>query len=186
MSEHIALTLKDAENKLADQQKAVTATKKLINGLLEMMGQSHRFTDLDEPAPIVTGTSRGDEYYGKALAWVVKDILVHRNKTGHGPASVNEIFAAMIKGGYKFETENEDNAKRGLRISLTKNSTTFHKLPTGKFGLREWYPAIKDAKDRNGKAEKESGTATEPKKAAAAVATADDEKEEAALPRNPR
>ena len=154
MSEHIARTLEDAERKLLEQQGAVKDTKKLINGLCQMMGQPSRYTDLDEPAIAATGTRRGDEYYGKALAWVVRNILENRNQTGLGPASVNELYAAMTKGGYRFETDVEENAKRGLRISLGKNSTTFHKLPTGKFGLREWYPAIKDSKEKNGRSEK--------------------------------
>jgi hypothetical protein len=33
-----------------------------------------------------------------------------------------------------------------MRISLAKNSSLFHKLPTGKFGLLEWYPNAKPLK----------------------------------------
>ena len=40
-------------------------------------------------------------------------------------------------------------------VSLTKNSQTFHKLPNGKYGLREWYPAVKDKKPGSGE-EKEA------------------------------
>jgi hypothetical protein len=59
---------------------------------------------------------------------------------------VDEIHQALLAGGYKFEAATEEIAKRGLRISLTKNSHSFHKLPSGLYGLREWYPAIKDTK----------------------------------------
>ena len=65
-----------------------------------------------------------------------------------GPASVSEIYEAMLAGGYEFEAKDADNAKRGLRISLTKSSATFTKLPQGKYGLREWYPTVKDPKAR--------------------------------------
>lgn len=47
-------------------------------------------------------------------------------------------------------TRDEENAKRGLRVSLTKNSVTFHKLPNGKYGLLDWYPGAKTKRPRNG------------------------------------
>jgi hypothetical protein len=60
-----------------------------------------------------------------------------------GPATVKEIYDALKAGGYKFETKNDANAMRNLRISLTKNTSIFHKLPGGEFGLNEWYPKLK-------------------------------------------
>ena len=92
----------------------------------------------------------GDEYYGKALASVVRMVLEARKSASIGPATVNEIYDAMVKGGYQFETRIEDNAQRGLRVSLSKNTTVFHRLPSGKYGLTEWYPAVKE-KDPNSK-----------------------------------
>ncbi|MBI1830369.1 MAG: hypothetical protein HYR84_02825 [Planctomycetes bacterium] len=102
------------------------------------------------------GPLRGDEYFGQPLQTVVREVLVSRKSSNLGPASVAEIYSAMLGGGYQFESRDEENAKRGLRISLTKNSATFTKLPGGKYGLREWYPAIKDSKPRAN--QKETGT----------------------------
>jgi hypothetical protein len=56
----------------------------------------------------------------------------------------------MKLGGYHFQAKNDDYAKRGLYQSLTKNSSTFHKIPAnGKYGLLEWYPAAKAAKGKD-------------------------------------
>jgi hypothetical protein len=94
---------------------------------------------------------------------------------------VNEIFEALVAGGYKAETEEEANAKRGLRIALTKNSQTFYRVPSGAYGLLEWYPNAKPqtveeepprAKPRRGRPPKKQirrgrppAAAKEPKKA---------------------
>lgn len=90
------------------------------------------------------------EFYGQPLAVVVRRILEKRRIANQGPATVAEIYDTMLLGDYNFETANADNAKRSLRISLTKNSSTFHKLPSGKYGLREWYPALRDRRDNGG------------------------------------
>lgn len=53
----------------------------------------------------------------------------------------------MIAGGYQFETKDDNNAMRGMRISMAKN-IKFHKLPNGKWGLKEWYPNVKEDKEK--------------------------------------
>lgn len=74
-----------------------------------------------------------------------------RRTANLGPATVGEIYDALLAGGYNFESKDTANGKRGLRVSLTKNSSIFHRLPDGKtFGLASWYPKIKE----NGKASK--------------------------------
>ncbi|HEY1785270.1 MAG TPA: hypothetical protein VGG30_06955, partial [Pirellulales bacterium] len=88
MSEHINKTIEDAEQRRRDQLSGVADTEKLINGLLHMIGQPPRYADRGSPSAIVSGVRRGDEYYGKALAWVVRNILENRHQTGTGPATV--------------------------------------------------------------------------------------------------
>lgn len=63
-----------------------------------------------------------------------------------------EIYKVMKDGGFLFEAKNDANAQRGLHIAMAKNTTTFHRLPNGNYGLREWYPAIKEKKATNGDA----------------------------------
>lgn len=93
---------------------------------------------------------RSDQFYGQPLAAAIRTILEMRRKQERGPATVNEIYGALIEGGFAFDTRNDENAKRGLRVSLTKNSVTFHKLPNGKYGLLDWYPGAKTKRPRSG------------------------------------
>ena len=116
-----------------------------------MAGRPLVFEDVKVAQHAAVGPLKGDEYYGKGFQTVVRTILEARKITGAGPATVNEIYLAMTSGGYVFDAKDDENAKRGLRISLGKSTHTFHKLPNGKFGLLEWYPAIKPAKANGAK-----------------------------------
>jgi hypothetical protein len=149
---HLLETLRAAEQRLEEQEHEVIETKKFINLACKMAGLPIRYADQDfvTAKPTNTGVVRGDEYYGKPLASVVRLILESRDRSGAGPATINQIYDAMVEGCYQFETSNPENAKRGLRESLAKNSSMFHKLPTGKFGLTAWYPAIKSGRQENG------------------------------------
>lgn len=152
MSDHLDKTIADLQRHLTDLEDQTIDTKKAINSLCRVNGKSAIYTDLERSeVPTLNGKMNGDEYYGKALATVVREILVARKDAGLGPATVNELFATMTDGGYLFEAKTADNSKRGLRISLAKNTSTFHKLPNGKFGLSEWYPAAKSPTNGNGK-----------------------------------
>jgi hypothetical protein len=131
--------------RLKEQQQAVIDTKKSINTICSAANEPPMF-----PESELRGESRGpslsiqsDQFYGQPLATSIRDILEMRRMLKQGPASVNEIFEALEQGGFKFETKNEENSKRGLRISLTKNTAIFHKLPNGRFGLVDWYPNVK-------------------------------------------
>jgi hypothetical protein len=44
----------------------------------------------------------------------------------------------------------EGDQKRGVAISLGKNSATFIRLPTDDWGLLEWYPNVREKKKRAG------------------------------------
>jgi DNA-directed RNA polymerase delta subunit len=73
-------------------------------------------------------------------------VLERRQIANVGPATVNEIYDSLVAGGYNFQTKNDDYAKRNLYTTLTKNSSVFHRLPNGLWGLLEWYPDAKTAK----------------------------------------
>jgi hypothetical protein len=150
MSEHVKQTIADLQDELRQQEQSVIETKRLINTLCKRAGMDPIYGDAE--LAISSGPSlsiRGDQFYGQPLATCIREILEMRKALNQGPATVNEIYDALATGGFKFETKNEDNAKRGLRISLTKNTSIFHKLPTGKFGLLEWYPNAKAAKPKD-------------------------------------
>lgn len=159
MSDHIQQTIADLQAKLSVQESDVVKTKRLINQLCEMSGLSPMYQDADLHEGSGPSLSiQGDQFYGQPLATCIRQILEMRKALKQGPATVNEIFDALVQGNYQFETKNEDNAKRGLRISLTKNTAIFHKLPNGKFGLLEWYPNVKTVKQPRGDTEDEEET----------------------------
>ena len=72
--------------------------------------------------------------------------LEMRKAQGLGPATPREIFESLKDGGYQFETKDETNAMIGLRALLRKNTVTFHKLPSGTYGMASWYPDAKKPK----------------------------------------
>ena len=88
--------------------------------------------------------ARPDAYYGQPLHTAIRTYLELREHIG--PATVKEIHSAMVDGGYQFETASDVNAQRSIRITLTKNSSVFHKLPNGAYGLLSWYPNAKKPK----------------------------------------
>ena len=149
MSEHLKRTIADLQEELREQERTVTETKRLINQLCKRAGMPPMYTDAELQARSGPGLSiRSDQFYGQGLSTAIREILDMRKALNRGAATLNEIYDALMEGGYKFDTKNEDNSKRGLRISLTKNTSIFHKLPNGKFGLLEWYPNAKAAKKR--------------------------------------
>ena len=136
-TDHIDQTIAEMQKHLAEDQKKVLERKRLINQLSQMAGRGQIYADAELESTSLGLTIRSDQFYGQPFATSVRDILLMRKGLNKGAATINEIYAALMEGGFKFDTKNEDNAKRGMRISLAKNNAMFHKLPTGTFGLRE-------------------------------------------------
>ncbi len=133
-------------SKLEDQERVVRETKKLINGLLLLMGNEPMYPEADESGQRTKLTSiRPDQFYGRPLATVVKEILEARGQAMGAP----EIIDALERGGYDFGGHDwkEKDRLRSFTITLAKNIVGFHRLPNGFFGLPKWYPeAIKQRK----------------------------------------
>lgn len=130
--------IEEAERKVAEQ-------KRVVNGLCETAGRPLLYSNIDAASSVNLGNIQPDQFYGQPLATAMRSILEMRKATGRGPATVREIYDTLTQGGFKFEAKDE-NALRGLRQSLTKNSGVFHKLPQGSYGLLEWYPNAKPAR----------------------------------------
>src|SRR5437667_8785737 len=92
---------------------------------------------------------RSDQFYGQTIYSAARSYLEIRKASGLGAASVNDIYAALRKGGFKFEAKDDENAKNGLRVSIRKQSAIFHRLPGGDYGLLAWYPRAKPPKDED-------------------------------------
>jgi hypothetical protein len=142
MSNPIEEAIALLQRKLKEQEREVSKTKETINRLCEAAGKPAIYADTDVSAGVVMAVTRADQFYGQPLATAVRQILEMRHAAGTGPATVKEIYETLKQGGYSFETKNDLNAMRGLRVSLTKNVALFHKLPNGQFGLVAWYPKI--------------------------------------------
>ncbi len=155
--EHIEKTIEELKQKIAEREKELNDEKAVVNKLCAMVNKPAIYAIEEEAAAVPVSSLRGDEYYGRPFAGVVTTVLENRKIQGIGPATVKEIYEQMTAGGYQFDTKNEANAMRGMRISMTKN-IKFHKLPNGKWGLTEWYPKIKADKGSQIKDELEENT----------------------------
>jgi hypothetical protein len=176
MSEHIERTIQDLQVKLQTQEQDVIETKRMINSLRGFLNQPPLFTEDQLGTKPSLGGIRADTFYGQPLATAVRMYLEMRRATGQGPATVADIYDALLRGGYAFQTT-ADNAKRILRISLSKNTAMFHKLPHGNvFGLLSWYPDVKPRRSKIESAEESSTDEEELEESDSSNIAADEEK----------
>jgi len=149
MSDHIKQTIADLQGELQKQEAAVLDTKRLINMLCGRAGMTPMYADADlQQSAGVALSIKSDQFYGQPMVTAIRQILEMRRALKQEPATINELYDSLIKGGFAFDTKNEDNAKRGIRISVTKNSGIFHKIPNGGIGLLDWYPSAKSKANR--------------------------------------
>lgn len=142
MSDHIDQTIATLQDQLRKHLDAAAETRRVINSLCRAVNREPLYLEAEQDHG--TTSIRRDQWYGQPLATAMREYLTMRRSAGLGPATAQEIHAALAAGGYLFDTKDDDNAKRGIRISLTKNTAIFHKLPGGNtFGLAEWYPNAK-------------------------------------------
>ena len=147
-AEKIRGAIEVLEEELRDQQAAVNTSKQVINALCIKAGLDAMYIVEDSDSSSSLAEIKGDTFYGRPLATVVKEYLTMRRMAGSGPATIPEIHENLFKGGYVFTAVSDKSARDGLRISLGKNQL-FHKLPNGSYGLSEWYPNAKKNDDRS-------------------------------------
>jgi len=144
-------TINDLVAKIGERMQPIIADMRIVNGLCAHAGIPPRYPDIESDAARGALAVKRDQFHAKPLATAVREYLDLRgpsDRGGLGAATVNEIYDALISGGYKPETSDETNAKRGLRIALTKNSYLFYRVSSagpagGTYGLLEWYPNAK-------------------------------------------
>ena len=150
MSTEIDKVIADLQAKLAEQEAKVIESKQLINLLCTQYGKKAIYADTELKQTSHLGTFSTDEFYGQSLSGSMRKILEQRKAIGLGPATPREIYDELLQGGYAFETTNEQNRINGIRISLRKSSSIFHRLPDKKrYGLLEWYPKAKRRQDKD-------------------------------------
>jgi len=144
---HAERTIADLEARLEKLDAESHKIKSAINCLCDVMDKPPKY-ELDEK-PEQMGGQRPDEYYGRPLATVVTEVLEQRRQAGYGSASLDEIYVQLIAGGFAFTGKSDGIKKRGLAIAMSKNRK-FHKIKSNKtWGLAEWYPEVKEAKETN-------------------------------------
>jgi hypothetical protein len=138
--------------------------KAQINGLCELDGDPLMFPDVGDARSATTASSklfplqRSDQFFGRPMATVVKEVLQWRGKSGLGATSIDDLYSTMEAGGFEFQGADEANRKRTFASTLGRNPA-FRRVPSsGHYGLTEWYPAARDKKPKNG----DDAEATEP------------------------
>jgi len=142
MSDDIRNTIEVLAKKVAAKEEEANKLKKLINELCAEENIQVRYPNIVEVSGSL-GALRADQFYGQTLTAAIRNYLEQRKASGLGAASLNDIYAAIRDGGYKFESKNEDNAKISVGNTLRKSSSIFHRLPNGQYGLLVWYPSAK-------------------------------------------
>ena len=135
------------QQKIAEHERAAAKIKSTINQALELEGRPPLYDDLDSQGSRrrLTPFAATRSSVGR-LHRASKQILEARQTMNRGAASQEELYAALIAGGFDFEAKSEDQAKRNLAISLGKNMM-FMRTPHGHWGLRNWYgPSKKRSK----------------------------------------
>jgi hypothetical protein len=88
-----------------------------------------------------------DTFTGKKLGSAVREYLTMRKASGQdAPATSREIFDALKLGGFVSGAKDDATSLVVLRTMLRKNTVMFAKLQNGKYGLRAWYPNLKQPK----------------------------------------
>lgn len=175
MTDQFTTAIAALERRLADAEKRADGIRAAINLLCEEAGMPSRYKVGAAQSPDRIDTDiKPDRFYGKKQSTAAREYLEMRRTQGVGPAKPREIFDALKLGGYRFEAKDDDVALVSLRALLRKNTVTFHKLPSGTYGLTAWYPDAKRGKvsaDDDGDDAAEGETAA-PKGTAAPNATA--------------
>ena len=138
--DHIVKTIADLEKKVAEHEADALRLKTTINELCSMAGLQPRYA----ASALQTNGARSyvirsDQFHGRPTATCVREYLEMRKRADLGPASLNEIFDALLEGGYEFNTKSDQVSRVSLNNQISKNPI-FYRLPNKQWGLLEWYP----------------------------------------------
>jgi hypothetical protein len=153
MADHVDSLLAEAVARLKQQEALVVDTKKFINQLLSFAKRDPMFPDAElGVAATLQIALKGDEYVGQKQQTATRMVLERRKALNLGPATQDELWADLVAGGYRSSAKTEAIAKQILQQMLSQNSSAFHRIPNGKWGLTEWYGDVK-RRTKQGKAQ---------------------------------
>lgn len=155
MTKTVDQAISEIQAEIAKLEAELRTKKETVNTLCGVLQRPPLYAIASEHKPVVHQSVRSDQFFGQPLASAVKAILEMRQAANLGAASINEIYEVLVRGGYLFNTQSEEIAKKSLRNSLVKNTAQFQKLPNGRFGIKSWYPKVRLA--RSGGPDNEDG-----------------------------
>jgi hypothetical protein len=144
MSDRLNAAIEELQEQIAQKEQELLPLKQTVNQLCKVSNRDPLY-DLSDGGSISPKSKlkwRVDQFFNESLSGSVADILAARKDAGlEGPATIDELYEALVAGGFKFEgtTGNEEHQKRALKTALTKNSNQFVKISENVFGLRIWY-----------------------------------------------
>jgi hypothetical protein len=144
---------KDAEltplrQQLAEKEATLNPLKITANELCKLAGLAPEYSIVEVGrAAAVSGlpqvSIRPDQFYNKELGEAVVEYLTAKKEASGGdsatPASVDEIYNALIAGGYKFYGTSDSTKKNALKTAMTRNTAQMAKINDDLYGLRKWY-----------------------------------------------
>ncbi len=133
-------TIEMVQDQIRNLENDLAEKRRMVNSLCKLIGREAIYNNV-EPSQVGT-VLRSDEFYGKSLTSAARTVLERRGAAGLGAASVDALYADLIRGGFQFDAKNDGTARRSLAISLAKNSYLFHRLPNGDWGLVGWYDKL--------------------------------------------
>ncbi|GMO87153.1 hypothetical protein [Bradyrhizobium ottawaense] len=156
MSNPFQPAIEELEKELNEIERQRTALISTINLLRGKAGMPPRQEASENGGQTASGGGgqhaavaiRHDTFFGKRMATAARTYLEMRRAAegGTSPATPRDIFDALKKGGFVFETKDDGVAIISLRNMLRKNTVVFQKLPNGTYGLAAWYPNAKKPK----------------------------------------
>ena len=124
---------------IRSKESELNNLKKAANTIFRSKGEESPFPDTDDPSEH-SGPMRirADEFYGKPFATAARTYLLKKKQA----VEAEEIVRALEQGGFDFNSQGwkVEDRLRVVSMSMAKNTAQFHKLPTGTYGLPEWYP----------------------------------------------
>lgn len=155
MDAAIQNTIDKIHTQIGVLEEQIDKKKEAINMLCELEGDPILYPDVGSDQSRAPLAFRSDQFFGRPMATVAREILEQRGTRNLGAISLDELFDTMKSGGFAFDNNNEQIAKRNLAITLAKNPN-FMRVPTsGHIGLAVWYPNAKRSK--KDKAQTENG-----------------------------
>jgi hypothetical protein len=138
MSDNLSVAIDAMVEQINAKLTEVSELKRATNTLCKVAGVDPMYPDEDQDSTGPSFRMKADEYYGKPFSTAAK-MYLQRRRTA---VSAEDIMRGLEQGSFDYDALEwkPETRLRAVASSLAKNTAIFHKLPSGLFGLKEWYP----------------------------------------------